>query len=125
MIINNDTVRQDQSGQAEAINKIIIPYGKKVSGPVIRWNDGLVKCGKPIGLPIGFLKDKREVVLIGEAYFDVAKKPAKPFVVKTSNLSVTVLGTKFDVSAYPEDEFAETVPGKRKCGTGGKRQKFF
>ncbi|MGV8135828.1 MAG: FecR family protein [Mangrovibacterium sp.] len=109
LIINNDTVRQNQSGQAEAINKIIIPYGKK---SVVQLSDGTMvwlNAGSQLVYPSVFLKDKREVVLIGEAYFDVAKKPAKPFVVKTSNLSVTVLGTKFDVSAYPEDEFAETV----------------
>jgi hypothetical protein len=74
LIINNDTVRQDQSGQAEAINKIIIPYGKK---SVVQLSDGTMvwlNAGSQLVYPSVFLKDKREVVLIGEAYFDVAKK---------------------------------------------------
>lgn len=47
----------------------------------------------------------REVYLEGEAYFDVAKDPTRPFIVHSGNISTTVLGTSFDVYAYPgEDE---------------------
>ena len=45
-------------------------------------------------------KDSRNVKLEGEAYFSVASDAEKPFIVKTSNLSVRVLGTKFNISAY-------------------------
>ena len=47
-----------------------------------------------------FTKENRVVTLDGEAYFSVRKDDAKPFIVETSQLSVKVLGTKFNVKAY-------------------------
>lgn len=109
LIVDNDTIMQNQTAGREAINKIIIPYGKK---SVIRLSDGTMvwlNAGSQLIYPSVFLREKREVVLIGEAYFDVTENKSKPFVVRTSSLAVTVLGTKFDVSAYPEDQFVETI----------------
>lgn len=50
----------------------------------------------------------REVHLTGEAFFDVVKNPARPFIIHTSSIDVKVLGTKFNVKAYPEDRTVET-----------------
>ena len=49
------------------------------------------------------------MALVGEAFFDVVKNPQKPFVVKAADVSVQVLGTRFDISAYPEDKVIQTV----------------
>jgi len=109
LIVNQDTIRQNRLGGKEMMNKVIIPYGKK---SMIRLSDGTqvwLNAGSQLVYPSVFLRDKREVVLIGEAYFDVSKNKSKPFVVRTSEMHVTVLGTKFDVSAYPEDRFSETI----------------
>ena len=46
----------------------------------------------------------RKIELSGEAYFDVAKDTQRPFVVKASEVEITVLGTKFNISAYENDE---------------------
>lgn len=51
---------------------------------------------------------KREIKLDGEAYFDVAKDRKKPFIVKASEIDIRVLGTKFNVSAYKNDEYIIT-----------------
>ncbi|TDQ77929.1 FecR family protein [Sphingobacterium yanglingense] len=51
--------------------------------------------------PSHFAKDKREVKLIGEGYFDVTKNPTQPFVVETQRGTVTVLGTQFNIQSYP------------------------
>lgn len=50
----------------------------------------------------------REVQLTGEAFFDVVKNPDRPFIIHTSKIDVKVLGTKFNVKAYPEDKTVET-----------------
>ncbi|HSO88848.1 MAG TPA: FecR domain-containing protein [Draconibacterium sp.] len=50
-----------------------------------------------------FVDENREVLLIGEGYFEVAHDAEKPFVIKTSSLKTTVLGTHLNVSAYPGD----------------------
>lgn len=125
LIVNSDTIRQAQFSGTEAINKIIIPYGKK---SVIRLSDGTMvwlNAGSQMVYPSVFLRNRREVVLTGEAYFDVAENPDKPFIVKTSGMSVTVLGTRFDVSAYPEDEFVETVLESGSVSLEATGSKFF
>lgn len=50
----------------------------------------------------------REVQLTGEAFFDIVKNPKRPFIIHTSKIDVKVLGTKFNVKAYPEDKTVET-----------------
>jgi transmembrane sensor len=50
----------------------------------------------------------REVTLTGEGYFDVMKNKEKPFIIHTSNINIKVLGTAFNVRAYPEDKQTET-----------------
>lgn len=54
--------------------------------------------------------DTRTVQLSGEAFFEVARDESKPFVIRSGNLVTTVLGTSFNIRAYPNDEtFAVTV----------------
>lgn len=70
--------------------------------------------------PVQFTGNKRQVELIeGEAYFEVAHNPNKPFIVKTSTYNVEVLGTSFNMSHYNNDEFIHTtlVDGKVKISS--------
>lgn len=55
-----------------------------------------------------FGKDLREVNLIGEAFFDVVKDASHPFIIHTKVIDVKVLGTEFNVRAYPNDAYTET-----------------
>lgn len=50
----------------------------------------------------------REVSLIGEAYFDVVKNAAKPFIIHTAKMDIKVLGTAFNVKCYPGEKNTET-----------------
>ena len=61
-----------------------------------------VNSGSEITYPEEFSGKERRVRLEGEAYFDVEKDAGKPFVVQTEMLQVRVLGTQFEVKAYPE-----------------------
>lgn len=63
-----------------------------------------LNAGSSISYPKTFSKAGRLVTLNGEAYFSVKRNPEKPFIVKMPQLSVKVLGTKFNVKAYPNDE---------------------
>lgn len=58
---------------------------------------------------MNFSGDLREVFLCGEACFEVAKNPDKPFVVRTDRADVQVLGTLFNVSAYSDEENTEVT----------------
>lgn len=52
--------------------------------------------------PEHFRTDKREVTLSGEAYFDVRHSEKTPFIIHTGRISTTVLGTSFNIKAYPD-----------------------
>lgn len=74
--------------------------------------DGTVvwlKAGSTLQFPETFEGDVREVALTGEAFFDVAKNPEKPFVIHSANFTTRVLGTTFNVRAYGNEESQEVV----------------
>jgi len=50
----------------------------------------------------------REVSLSGEAYFDVVKNPAHPFIIHTGSINIKVLGTAFNVKSFPNEKNTET-----------------
>ncbi|MFA5327117.1 MAG: FecR domain-containing protein [Prolixibacteraceae bacterium] len=109
LIVNNDTISQRNGTEKEQINKVIIPYGKK---SMITLSDGTkvwLNAGSQLIYPSNFLGKNRQVMLIGEAFFDVAKNLERPFIVLAADMSVQVLGTRFDISAYPEDKIIQTV----------------
>jgi len=109
LIVNNDTITQKAVTMKESMNKVIVSYGKK---SMVLLSDGTkvwLNAGSQLVYPAVFLKDTREVALVGEAFFDVVKNPQKPFIVKAADVSVQVLGTRFDISAYPEDKVIQTV----------------
>jgi ferric-dicitrate binding protein FerR (iron transport regulator) len=54
-------------------------------------------------------KDTRVVTLSGEAYFDVAKDKDRVFFIHTDKIAIKVLGTAFNVKAYPQDKMTETT----------------
>ncbi len=59
--------------------------------------------------PLRFKGNTREVHLKGEAFFDVAPDAAKPFIVHTETMHINVLGTSFNVKAYPGDKVSEAT----------------
>lgn len=57
-----------------------------------------------VRFPVVFAKDKREIILVGEAYFDIIKNPERPFLVYANQMVTKVLGTSFIVKSYKEDK---------------------
>lgn len=107
---NEINYHSDKSEHKLVYNEIKIPYGKTFK---VTLSDGTMvnlNAGSSLKYPVQFIKgNKREVVLDGEAFFDVAKDKAHPFIVKTRGVDVKVLGTKFNVSSYKEDVDINTV----------------
>ena len=105
------TIKSDKGicGKNE-YNELIVPYGKTFD---LLLSDGTyikLNAGSSVRYPIQFLSGtKREVFLKGEAYFDVATHKYSPFVVSTEEVDIRVLGTRFNVSSYPEDDEINTV----------------
>ena len=68
-----------------------------------------LNAGSKIMYYVPFQKNKREITLIGEAYFDVSKDKKRPFIVTTKDVTTTVLGTSFNISAYNDEDINVTV----------------
>ncbi|MGV8137118.1 MAG: FecR family protein [Mangrovibacterium sp.] len=62
-----------------------------------------LNAGSSLKYPSEFNQKVRSVHLTGEAFFSVTKNQSKPFVVETKSLAVRVLGTKFNLKAYPNE----------------------
>ena len=62
-----------------------------------------------LSYPERFKSDDREVELSGEAYFEVSKDSKHPFIVQTETIDVQVLGTHFNVDAYPDNPDVKTT----------------
>ncbi|WP_298714601.1 FecR domain-containing protein [Chitinophaga sp.] len=88
-------------------NKINTERGAKTTvhlpdGSVVTLNSGSrLSYSKDFGVK------NREIKLEGEAYFDVVKNPNMPMLVSAGSVEVKVLGTTFNVKAYPEDSVVE------------------
>lgn len=90
-------------------NHIIIPKGKTYQ---LILSDGThihLNSESELIYPTLFTGNKREVTLIGEAFFEVAKDKEKPFIVKANEMEINVLGTTFNVCSYAKDKTISTT----------------
>ncbi len=88
----------------------------------IRLPDGstiLLNAGSTLRYPNVFPSGKREVFLDGEAFFNVASNPEAPFVIHSGEVITEVLGTSFNIAAYPSQPKVSiaVVSGKVKVST--------
>ncbi|AWK05538.1 iron dicitrate transport regulator FecR [Flavobacterium crocinum] len=91
-------------------NTLKVPYGKTFK---LKLSDGTLvslNSGTTLRYPEQFgINGKRNVYLTGEAFFEVAKDKQHPFIVHSDQVEIEVLGTRFNVSAYPEDKTLSSV----------------
>ena len=92
-----------------AMQTITVPAGQRINITLVDGTNVWLNARTSLSYPVKFGKNNRQVVLDGEAYFDVTKDKNKPFIVQTDNYNVEVLGTKFDVNAYSETGEFETT----------------
>ena len=97
-----------QSTQSRMI-EIYVAYGEEKHLFLPDSSEIWINAGSTIRYPKEFKEDKRIVELEGEAYFSVRRDEAKPFTVNTEKLSVNVLGTKFNIKAYSNEEQITTT----------------
>ena len=83
-------------------NEVQVPAGQRTK---LILNDGTVvwlNSGSKLIYPAVFADHQRHVELSGEAYFEVAADPQKPFSVSVEDVTVTALGTAFNILGFPE-----------------------
>jgi len=122
--INHEkTLPKQNEGEMPEMNTLVIPYGSRSEITLSDGSKVWLNAGSRLIYPSRFVDKSREVLLIGEAFFEVTENSEQPFVVKTADVKVEVLGTKFNVLAYPEDYSVQTVLTEgsvkiRKSGAG-------
>lgn len=84
-------------------NTIEVPRGQRVALTLCDGTHVWLNSDSKLIYPSNFGSNKREVTLEGEGYFEVTKDQKHPFVVHNPNLDVKVLGTKFNVKAYHDE----------------------
>lgn len=88
---------------------LVAPNGSRIRSLLPDGSTIWLNAGSKLYLENDFTGKTREVRLEGEGFFDIAKKTNQPFIVHTSGIDIRVLGTAFNVKAYPEDEMVETT----------------
>ena len=86
-------------------NTLTVPRGSKVMSLVLADGSKVwMNAESSLRYPTAFVGSERKVEITGEAYFEVAKNAAMPFVVKKGDMAVQVLGTHFNVNTYEDEE---------------------
>ena len=97
------------SKRLSEFNQLIVPNGKRST---LILEDGTklwVNAGSRIVYPVTFADKKREIYVNGEVFLEVTPDKKRPFIVKTKEIDVQVLGTSFNVMAYETDESSSVV----------------
>lgn len=104
------TVKSNRPSSTSLTNTITTPRGGQWE---VRLPDGSsvwLNSSSALTYPTDFkMREQREVELKGEAYFEVRKDHKHPFIVKTEQQVVRVLGTHFNINAYPEEKRVKTT----------------
>jgi transmembrane sensor len=93
-----------------SLNTITVPKGGQYQ---LRLSDGTkvwLNASSILHFPASFSGlSERKIELLGEAYFEVAKDSKHPFIVKTHRQQIKVLGTHFNLEAYPTQDITTTL----------------
>ncbi|MCX2573153.1 FecR family protein [Pedobacter sandarakinus] len=98
-----------QPGTLETSTVFVTKSGERKKIELCDGTSVLLNAKSSITIGKGFNDEKREVVLVGEAFFDVAHDQSKPFMVHTADFNINVLGTAFNVKAYPDEITSEAT----------------
>ncbi len=112
------TFKKDTSPEISALVEIVSPNGARTHFHLPDGSQGWLNSGSRLIYETTFLKN-RNIQLIGEAWFEVSHDDKKPFIVSTANLEVQVLGTKFNVAAFPDEKVTEVVLQEGKVKVNG------
>lgn len=84
-------------------NTLVVPRGRRTSLLLADGSKVWVNSGTTLHFPSAFESNERKIKVEGEIYIEVASDASCPFYVETPQMTVNVLGTKFNVSAYTND----------------------
>ena len=98
-----------ENNSASLFNTIVVPRGGQYQLSLSDGTQVWLNAASSLRFPVTFTGAERVVELEGEGYFEVAKDAARPFAVRTKRAEVHVLGTHFNICAYPEEDWKTTL----------------
>lgn len=104
----NDEIKEEVANVQPVESTIMAPLGSRVSFNLPDGTIGFLNSGSTLTYSTPFIRN-RSVKLRGEAWFDVRYDQLHPFQVGVDTSLIQVLGTSFNVSAYPDDEIIDVV----------------
>ncbi len=108
----SDTATDNMAYVEQSTQKWLTQENTSIQQMAINLADGstvILQKNSKIMYPATFESDKREVVLVGEAFFEVTKNPQQPFYVFANKLVTKVLGTSFSIKANANDEQVKVI----------------
>ncbi len=109
IMINDREIHHSKQKKEAPVNQLMVPFGKRskivLSDNTVVW----LNSGSSLIYPTTFRGKQRVVRLVGEAFLEVSKDPERPFIVETNLSKIQVLGTRFNIKAYPDETTEETV----------------
>jgi ferric-dicitrate binding protein FerR (iron transport regulator) len=102
LLTYSDTGVAPGTGEAR-IDELIVPRGGEFRLVLPDGTGVTLNASSRLAFPRRFAGNERRVRLEGEAFFDVTRDTARPFIVETALAEVKVLGTRFNVAAYPDN----------------------
>ncbi len=112
--ITKNGIPDVQLGQAMVT--VNVPLGSKSQIILSDSTVVFLNSGSELKYPSVFDDGKREVILVGEAFFKVKSDTVNPFTVKTNDYDIRVTGTQFNVCAYRDDPFSKVSLQKGQVG---------
>ncbi len=103
--------------------EIVSPKGARTHFQLPDGTKGWLNSGSSLKYTTSFLSE-RSIELNGEAWFDVTHNEHLPFVVHTNALDVQVLGTKFNVAAFPDENLTEVVLQEGRVKVNGNKNSY-
>ncbi|MEN8118549.1 MAG: FecR domain-containing protein [Bacteroidota bacterium] len=94
--------------ESPVTSTLFAPLGSRINFSLPDGTNGWLNSGSSLEYQLPF-NSNRQIEILGEAWFDVAHDANHPFEITAGNSKVKVLGTKFNLNAYPEEKYMEVV----------------
>lgn len=107
--LNFKTVELDKKNPSSRQNQLITPPGGKYMLTLADGTKVWLNASSRLSFPSSFTGNQRLVELEGEAYFEVTKDKSLPFIVRAKGTNIEVLGTAFNMMAYPDEANTKTT----------------